>query len=880
MGSRKEEEKNEKIIRGLMKLPPNRRCINCNSMGPQYVCISFWTFVCVTCSGIHREFTHRVKSVSMAKFSSQEVDALQNGGNQRAREIYLQNWDFQRQRLPDSSNVDKIREFIRNVYVDRRYAGAKSSEKPPRDPQSPRIQEDDIRRASSYHSFSQSPPYDYQYEDRRYGKQAAALTRKPGSDKVRYEGKMSSMLYSPGRFSDHVSDDRFANEGPGPRISDFSVSSAGDQFKSEVQSPKFHKDVAFNSPSYRRSGSKSIEDVWSQARNNVLETNARRDAEGIFRPQRTTSLQSTDSNFSSLRSYNSGGLVDFFSEPAQASGSLQNKAASAPQTSGPTRSVSMDLSKSTLASDLFPSSASSVDLFQLPTAPSQASSADLFQSSVLSAAPSFNAQASGSLQNKAASAPQTSGPTRSVSMDLSKSPLASDLFPSSTSSVDLFQLPTAPSQASSADLFQSSVLSAAPSFNENQPKQTSQPSSIDFFADVVQQPSTETSAAPSHVPLADLFQSSALSAAPSFNQNQPRQTFLPPSIDLFADHFQQPCTATSTAPSQAPSVDLFHSSVSSAAPSFNENQPTQTSQTQSIDFFPDFSLQPSTATSDEKSLELSCPENEGWAAFDMPQSTSSTAQVGISAAVPSSSGFLQERFDPFPSFNANMQLSSFENSSVSAPPSSVTSNIWHDGVWNGEEQVSSIPTNTQPWNAFEDSGTHLPVNAFSQGLQLHNFPSADNQFLGSRASEFGGSKKDGVQGIGSVGGFDNHHDVPSHVSGSQNLLNTLPLMGDMQPNGINSKSTNPFDYPYDSDVEHTMFLDMSSLQAALPEGLLPATFNGGIDEPWLPQNMVTPYISSAGQGGLSFMAAQPLSSQIQNVQTQESVASFGGNPFA
>lgn len=29
-----------------------------------------------------REFTHRVKSVSMAKFTSQEVEALQKGGNQ------------------------------------------------------------------------------------------------------------------------------------------------------------------------------------------------------------------------------------------------------------------------------------------------------------------------------------------------------------------------------------------------------------------------------------------------------------------------------------------------------------------------------------------------------------------------------------------------------------------------------------------------------------------------------------------------------------------------------------------------------------------------------------------------------------------------------
>ncbi|KAK2983124.1 hypothetical protein RJ640_022596 [Escallonia rubra] len=82
----KEEERIERIIRGLLKLPENRRCINCNSldpsMGPQYVCTTFWTFVCTNCSGVHREFTHRVKSVSMAKFNAEEVSALQAGGNE------------------------------------------------------------------------------------------------------------------------------------------------------------------------------------------------------------------------------------------------------------------------------------------------------------------------------------------------------------------------------------------------------------------------------------------------------------------------------------------------------------------------------------------------------------------------------------------------------------------------------------------------------------------------------------------------------------------------------------------------------------------------------------------------------------------------------
>ncbi|KHN05268.1 Putative ADP-ribosylation factor GTPase-activating protein AGD14 [Glycine soja] len=697
MGSRKEEERNEKIIRGLMKLPPNRRCINCNSLGPQYVCTSFWTFICMTCSGIHREFTHRVKSVSMAKFTSQEVDALQNGGNQRARELYLKNWDFQRQRLPDNSNVDKIREFIRSVYVDGRYAGTKSSEKPPRDAQAPGIHEDEIRRASSYHSYSQSPPYDYQYEDRRYGKQVAALTRKPGSDKARYKGKMSSIIYSPDRFSDHVYDDRFANERSGPRISDFSVSSGGEQLKSDVQSPNFHKDIKISSPSYqRRSGTSSSEDVWSQARNASLEinANAKRDVDGIRPPQRTASAQSTDNKFSSLRSYNSGSLADFFSEPVQASEPLQNRA------------------------------------FGIPRPP---------------------------------------GPTRSVSMDFSKAPLES------ASSVDPFQFPAAPSAA--------------------------------------------------------------------------------------------------------PTVDLFQSSVSSAAPSFNENQLTQTSQLASIDFFADFSEQPSTVTSDGKALGLSVPKNKGWATFDMPQSTSSAAQVEIPATVPSSAKSIEERFDPFSTSHANVQQwPSFEISSVNAP-SSVISNLRHDGVWNGEEQVSAIAENTKPWNAFEDSGDHHHlVDGLSQGLQLHNFPSADNHILGLIESE--GSNEDEVKGIAPVGRFDNH-DIPSHVSGSAYPPPMLPPMGDIQHNETKSKSTNPFDYPYETDVDHNnMFLDMGSLQAALPDALFPATFHGGIAESWLPQNPVTSCISSAGEGGLSFMAMQSPSSQIQNIQKPEPVASIGGNPFA
>ncbi|KAL8090117.1 hypothetical protein AgCh_039553 [Apium graveolens] len=123
---KREEERRERIIRGLLKLPENKRCINCNQLGPQYVCTTFLTFVCTTCSGVHREFSHRVKSVSMAKFNSEEVTALQAAGNERARQIYLKAWDPERNTHPDGSNIHKLRDFIRHVYVDRRYTGARS----------------------------------------------------------------------------------------------------------------------------------------------------------------------------------------------------------------------------------------------------------------------------------------------------------------------------------------------------------------------------------------------------------------------------------------------------------------------------------------------------------------------------------------------------------------------------------------------------------------------------------------------------------------------------------------------------------------------------------------------------------------------------------
>ncbi|CAK8534189.1 unnamed protein product [Lathyrus sativus] len=234
-----QDKKYELAIRALLRLEPNRRCINCNSLGPQYVCTNFWTFVCANCSGIHREFTHRVKSVSMAKFTSQEVTALQEGGNQRARKVYFKEWDAQHHSFPDSDNVNRLRDFIKHVYVDRRFTGDSTSDKPPRVKNGgDKDGSYENRRVEAYQGGSKSPPRVDSHE-RRLSDRSSPGGRSPGYNQE--SRQVGDYKRSPGRppvINDWRREDR--------RISD------GD-YKTERQSPVQARNLGSSSPSVGRS---------------------------------------------------------------------------------------------------------------------------------------------------------------------------------------------------------------------------------------------------------------------------------------------------------------------------------------------------------------------------------------------------------------------------------------------------------------------------------------------------------------------------------------------------------------------------------------------------------------------------------------------------
>ncbi|OIW18949.1 hypothetical protein TanjilG_09143 [Lupinus angustifolius] len=228
----------------------------------------------------------------MAKFTSQEVSALQEGGNQRAREIYFKEWDQQHQSLSDSSNVDRLRNLIKHVYVDRKFTGERAYDKPPRVKAGDKDDLYENRRMGTYQRGSKSPQYEDTYE-RRYSDRSSPGGRSPGGISL---GGRSPSGTSPGgtspsgRSPGGRSPDKFKD---GRKFEDRRIFD-GD-IKMDNQSPERAKDL----------GSSSLRVV--RPVRDILGENVRTSS--------SSSLASSNGNLAEVKLETTKSLIDFDDDP-------------------------------------------------------------------------------------------------------------------------------------------------------------------------------------------------------------------------------------------------------------------------------------------------------------------------------------------------------------------------------------------------------------------------------------------------------------------------------------------------------------------------------------------------------------------------------------
>jgi hypothetical protein len=111
-----------------MKQPTNKTCADCGEPCAVNVDVTHSTFLCNACSGIHREFGDRIKSVSMAQFTPVEIQNLKATSNGKVNEIWMARWREGNDAITSRTDDGRRRRFLTRKYVDREwYASAPPS---------------------------------------------------------------------------------------------------------------------------------------------------------------------------------------------------------------------------------------------------------------------------------------------------------------------------------------------------------------------------------------------------------------------------------------------------------------------------------------------------------------------------------------------------------------------------------------------------------------------------------------------------------------------------------------------------------------------------------------------------------------------------------
>jgi len=75
----------------LNDLPGNKRCVDCNCVGPQWATVTYGALLCIECSGRHRRLGVKVsyvKSLDMDSWSDTEILAMLEGGNKQMSDFF------------------------------------------------------------------------------------------------------------------------------------------------------------------------------------------------------------------------------------------------------------------------------------------------------------------------------------------------------------------------------------------------------------------------------------------------------------------------------------------------------------------------------------------------------------------------------------------------------------------------------------------------------------------------------------------------------------------------------------------------------------------------------------------------------------------------
>jgi hypothetical protein len=123
------KSKQDKVLKELRSLPANKRCFDCSVGVPTYVNMTVNTFVCQSCAGVLRELQHRVKGISMASFTKEELAALAAGGNELAGRVWRRN-NLPEAQAPGGAGAPSMKRHMEFTYVAKKWYNPQAAHSP------------------------------------------------------------------------------------------------------------------------------------------------------------------------------------------------------------------------------------------------------------------------------------------------------------------------------------------------------------------------------------------------------------------------------------------------------------------------------------------------------------------------------------------------------------------------------------------------------------------------------------------------------------------------------------------------------------------------------------------------------------------------------
>lgn len=119
-----DQAKLKKRLELMLKQPENLYCADCKKRGPRWASANLGIFMCIECSGIHRSLGVHisfVRSVNLDSWTKQQVDFMEEWGNQRANEYYEANLPANYHRPKEGDPVRVVEKFIREKYEHKKF---------------------------------------------------------------------------------------------------------------------------------------------------------------------------------------------------------------------------------------------------------------------------------------------------------------------------------------------------------------------------------------------------------------------------------------------------------------------------------------------------------------------------------------------------------------------------------------------------------------------------------------------------------------------------------------------------------------------------------------------------------------------------------------